>query len=314
MQILAVAKHPAPVAPLAPRAADQLRLGQFNAHNLFDTVDDSSTQDPVQTRAAYRQHLGKLAIAIRDAMGAPDIVTMEEVENLKVLQDLVARPELAKLGYKALLREGTDPRGIDNAILYRDTVRLTGVEQIDPQSVNAKGRAAHLFTRPPLVATFAIQGRDDAARGVKELTVIAAHLTSKLGGEDAAAKRGRQSKILADYVTGMVALNEKAPVVVSGDFNMEYAEPEFTPLRNTRRSASMVSVTRAMAPTQKFSWRDGRKHLLLDHVLVTKRLAATLEDVVIPRISTEIARGAASDPLRAEGVSDHDPIVATFGL
>jgi predicted extracellular nuclease len=300
---------------LAPRNDGQLRIGQFNAHNLFDTVDAPSTQDPVSERAAYRVHLAKLAVAIRDSMGAPDIITMQEVENIKVLKDLVARPEIAKLGYKALLQEGTDPRGIDNAILYRPaSVTLTATEQLDPQRVSAKGRASHVFTRPPLVATFAINGREDAKRGVRELTVVSTHFTSKLGGEDAAVKRAEQAKIVADYVTGMVALNEQAPVLVAGDFNMEYGEPEFAALRNTRRAASMASLGNLVAAGDRFSWRDGRKHLMLDHVLATKYLAKTVADVQIPRISTYIEQGTATDPVRAEGVSDHDPVVTTFDL
>lgn len=300
--------------PIPARAKDEIRVGQFNAHNLFDTVDDPGTQDEVSERAAYRLHLGKLAVAIRDAMGAPDIITMQEVENSKVLKDLVARPEIKQLGYQVLIREGSDPRGIDNAIIFRPTVKLTAVEQIQPMRVTDKGRAVPMFTRPPLVGTFAIAGREDARKGVKELTVIANHFTSKLGGEEAAAKRAEQAKIVADYVTGMVALNARAPVIVAGDLNMESTEPEFAPLRNTRSDASMVSVTRDMSRTDRFTWRDGRKHSTLDHVLATKQLAKRLTDVQIPHISTQLEKGAASDPVRAEGVSDHDPIVATFGV
>lgn len=314
MLTLPVIRTTDPITPLAPRSASQVRLGQFNAYNLFDTRDNPSTQDPIPTRAAYRQHLGKLALAIRDAMGAPDIVTMQEVENLKVLQDLVARPELAGLGYKALLREGTDPRGIDNGMIYRDTVKLTRVDQIDPARITATNRESHLFTRPPLVATFAVNGAVDARRGPVEITVIGAHFSSKLGQEDAAHKRAAQAGAVADYVTGAQAVDNRARIVVSGDLNMEYGEPEFAPLRNTRRAASLVSLVHTLGDNDQFSWRDGRTHMMLDHVLTTKGFAKDLTEIRIPHIDTQVDKSAALDPVRAEGVSDHDPIITTFDL
>jgi predicted extracellular nuclease len=293
---------------------DELRVGQLNAHNFFDTVDNPSTQDPIATRADYRTHIAKLSLAITDGMGAPDIITMQEVENQKVLNDLVAEPALAKLGYKALLKEGTDPRGIDNAILYRDTVTLEETMQLDPAAISDKGHSSHLFTRPPLMAKFAINGRADAKRGIKEITVVAAHFTSKLGQEDAAKKRLVQAQTVADFATGLQAIDPKAAVLVSGDLNMEASEPEFAPLRNTRREGSLVSLGQEVAAKDRFSWRDGRKHLMLDHMLASDALAKAVKDVEIPHIDTQSDKSFITDPVRVEGVSDHDPMIATIKL
>jgi hypothetical protein len=49
-------------------------------------------------------------------------------------------------------------------------------------------------------------------------------------------------------------------------------------------------------------------------VLLSSSLAKKVVDVQMPHVSTRIAKGAASDPVRAEGFSDHDPIVTTFEL
>jgi predicted extracellular nuclease len=299
--------------PLAPRADGQLRFGQLNAHNFFDTKDDPSKQDPVLTRTQYREHVSKLAVAIRDGLGAPDVITMEEVENLACLRDLVKDPAIRDLGYEPVLREGTDPRGIDSAILYRPaSVTLRQVMQVDPLRIGDTGRGARLFTRPPLVAQFSINGREQAARGVREVSVIAVHLTSKLGGEEAAAKRREQAETIARFAQGLQAVDPRAGVLVAGDFNMERTEPEFGPLRASVKGAALVDVTAKIPSRDRFSWRDGRKHLLLDHVLVSKNIAPHVSAVEIPHISTRIAKGAESDPVRAEGFSDHDPVVATF--
>lgn len=299
--------------PMAPRGEGQLRFGQLNAYNFFDTKDAPSTQDPVYDRPRYRDHVSKLAHAIRDGLGAPDVITMQEVENVDVLKDLVRHEAIRELGYVPILREGTDPRGIDNAILYRpDAVTLRQVMQIDPQRMTDAGRGARLFTRPPLVAQFSINGREDARRGVREFSVIAAHLTSKLGGEQAAAKRAEQAAIIARFAQGLQAVDPRMGVLVAGDLNMERREPEFAPLRATVRGAALVDATARIPARDRFTWRDGRKHLQLDHLLVSRNVAPHLETVVIPHLATQIAKGAESDPVRAEGYSDHDPIVATF--
>jgi predicted extracellular nuclease len=301
-------------APMAPRAAGQERIVQMNAHNLFDTVDDASKQDPVYDRAGYKEHVGKLAVAIRDALGAPDIITMQEVENMKVLKDLVADPAIKDLGYVPILKEGTDPRGIDNAILYRPgAVQLDSVMTLDPQFTSATGRSTSLFTRPPLVATFKLAGAE-AKRGVRELTVIANHFTSKLGREDAARKRQEQASVVADLALGLQAIDRHKGVVVTGDLNMERSEPEFAPLRHTTRGAALKDATAAIPSRDRFSWRDGQKHVQFDHVLLSKGLAEQVATVVIPHVSTRIEKGLAEDPVRAEGYSDHDPVVTTFDI
>ena len=299
--------------PMAPREAGQLRIGQLNAHNLFDTKDHPGIQEPVSERAAYRDHVTKLATAIRDALGAPDIITMQEVENTKVLQDLVKHDAIKALGYLPLLREGTDPRGIDNAILYRpEAVDLVQVMQIDPLRMNDADRGAKLFTRPPLAAQFLIKGREQARQGVQSLWVIGNHFTSKLGQEDAAKKRAEQAGVVAKFAQGLQVTDNRTAVVVSGDLNMERSEPEFAPLRTTKTGAALVDVTARIPSRDRYSWRDGRKHLQLDHVLVSKNLAAKVEHVAMPHVSTRSDQALHSDPVRAEGYSDHDPIVTTF--
>jgi predicted extracellular nuclease len=305
------ATGPATHTPLLPREAGQLRFGQLNAHNLFDTKDDRSTQEPVYTQQQLRSHVSKLATAIRDGLGSPDVVTMQEVENADLLKKLVAHQGIRELGYVPLLREGTDSRGIDNAILYRpESVTLRQTMQINPERVLESGRSSRLFTRPPLAATFSINGREQATEGVREFTVIANHFTSKLGGEEAAAKRAEQALMVARFAKGLQAVDPQAGVLVAGDFNMEASEPEFAPLLTG--TSGLVDATASIPEADRFTWRDGRKHFQLDHVLVSPNIAPHISTAIIPHISTKIARGAASDPVRAEGFSDHDPVVVTF--
>src|SRR5690606_13817580 len=154
----------------------------------------------------------------RDAMGGPDILTLQEVENQRVLDDLVRRPELAGLGYEAVLREGRDPRSIDVAVLYkRDKFHVLQVEQWDPTSKSPSGRPTKSFTGPPLVVRFAPNaGVNQARDGVGEFSVVSLHFTSRLQGSDGERRRMQQAQGIVDAMKAARALEPNRIMVLSG--------------------------------------------------------------------------------------------------
>jgi hypothetical protein len=190
---------PGPGTDPEPLPDQLISVGQLNAYNLFDTVDDPKKQDDVATPAEYDLHLRKLALTLRDGMGAPDVVTLQEVENEQVLRDLVARPEIAALGYVPVLREGRDPRGIDVAVLYRgDRLAEASVATWDTDGVSPSGRKQKDFTRPPLVVELTPRGGADGAQaGARSITAVALHLTSRLQGTDGERRRSQQAASVA---------------------------------------------------------------------------------------------------------------------
>ncbi len=103
----------------------------WNIENFFDTYNDPLTADDHFTpRGDYRwtrrkfeakrNLIAKTIIASAESFGGelPCIVGLCEVENRYVLDNLLQSTPLAKCGYRALHREGRDPRGIDVALLY----------------------------------------------------------------------------------------------------------------------------------------------------------------------------------------------------
>src|SRR5690606_12033924 len=103
-------------------------VGTLNMWNLFDTVDDPGG-DSVLGHTEYSRRLTKLAETIRSELGAPDVLAVQEVENARVLEDLLARPELEALGYQYAILPGVDPRGINVGFLHRDNVNITDLRQ-----------------------------------------------------------------------------------------------------------------------------------------------------------------------------------------
>lgn len=173
-------------APGGDPGATSVTLMAFNVENLFDTEHDAGKNDltylpkSAKQTAAHREacnridverwrdqclywdwnedvlryKLGVIADAILQVEGGrgPDIVALQEVENLAVLERL--RTEyLHAAGYgPAILIEGGDSRGIDVAFLTR--LPQVGAAKLHPMSVGRGDRARAGDTRGILEATF----------------------------------------------------------------------------------------------------------------------------------------------------------------
>src|SRR3546814_20526168 len=91
---------------------------------FFDDTNDPAVGEPVLTPLAYQTRLDKASMAIRDYLHAPDILAVQEMENLTVLQGLAARigEDAIATGqpdpqYAAYLEEGNAVGGIDAGYL-----------------------------------------------------------------------------------------------------------------------------------------------------------------------------------------------------
>ncbi|MEZ0390747.1 MAG: hypothetical protein ACAH59_00930 [Pseudobdellovibrionaceae bacterium] len=163
--------------PKTEKSKDAISILSFNVENLFDTQHDEGKQDypflPLSSKkgnlaveaacekqdSEYRQEeclendwtedklklkMKRLADAVLSAPGgAPDILILQEVENLSILKRW-NQEYLQAAGYQTeILIEGDDPRGIDVAVLSR--LPLAGKPQlqrltftVDPTDKNWK--------------------------------------------------------------------------------------------------------------------------------------------------------------------------------
>ena len=107
-------------------------IASYNVENLFDPYNDPQTEDEEflprgryeWTEQKYQRKLdqiGKALGSIGKGKG-PDIFGVVEVENRKVLEDLINRKSLREHPYQIVHEESTDQRGIDVALVYDATV------------------------------------------------------------------------------------------------------------------------------------------------------------------------------------------------
>ena len=101
---------------------------------FFDTVNDPGVSDVALTATAFNNRLNKASLAIRHVLQSPDIIGVEEVENLTTLQAVAAKVNNDAVGegqpdpgYQAFLVEGNDVGGIDSGLLVK-TPRVTIVD------------------------------------------------------------------------------------------------------------------------------------------------------------------------------------------
>ena len=190
----------------------------YNVENLFDTIHDPGKNDfeylPHEWRSwnreKYTSKLTKIAQVLselsRDVVKeGPLAIGLAEVENFRVLQDLISEPALNS-EYQFVHYEGPDKRGIDCALLYNPNLFVPTSSVLVP-STPFQEDTIHK-TRGFLVVT------GQAAE--EELTFIVNHWPSRGAEAPVRMHAAQQVKNITD---SLYSLNKKAKIIIMGDLN-----------------------------------------------------------------------------------------------
>ena len=189
----------------------------YNLENLFDTVHDVGKNDYDflpdgryrWTSLKYQSKLDNLA-KVMSSLGkekvpeGPAFIGVAEVENHRVLDDLLERDGL--LQYKYVHYEGPDKRGIDCALLY-DTVQFRVEHSQLVLSKPFQGDTLH-----PTRGFLVVDGRLAGER----LCVIVNHWPSRGADSPVRVHAARQVKVLKD---SLLRDDRNLKLVVMGDLN-----------------------------------------------------------------------------------------------
>ena len=335
-----------PVAtPVRVAGAGEFTVASTNIERFFDTADDPGVSDVVLTDTAFNNRLNKLSLQIRQVMRSPDIIGLEEVDNLPTLQAIAARingdtvtsgaPDPA---YTAYLETGNDIGGIDSGFLVKTS-------RVDVLDVTQWGKATTYLTpantnellndRPPLVLHAVVH--KTPGDGGTPLTVIVNHLRSLSGVNDAAdgarvrAKRRAQAEYLANLIQMFQSTNPAERIVSVGDynafqFNDGYVDSIGT-IKGTPTPADQVMLPSGdlvnpdlvdlvdTAPAdQRYSFIFDGNAQELDHVLVTQNLVPLSNGLSYGRNNADFPEVLRNDPNTPFRLSDHDPLVAYFSF
>ncbi|MEI6683927.1 MAG: endonuclease [Bacteroidota bacterium] len=197
---------------------NQFKVAFYNTENLFDTIHDLNKNDNdflpdakvPWTSQRYNhklQNIARVLVAI-DSVNLPAVIGMAEVENIGVLNDLISKTPLHKGNYQAILEEGSDPRGIDVALIFRKDV-------MHYVSHKAFAAAQSFNTRSILYVKLSDAKKDT-------FHIFVNHWKSREGaGNETETKRIENATSLRHLTDSLLARNPKANILIMGDFNDE---------------------------------------------------------------------------------------------
>jgi endonuclease/exonuclease/phosphatase family metal-dependent hydrolase len=294
----------------------KIRIGTFNAENLFARYDFNKELDPLSLNGFSINELAFdiageaaktiTAEAIKDTKA--DILCLQEIESLEVLDRFCTR-YLNDKGYlyKTLI-DSHDLRHIDVAFISKFPVVSINTHRHER---NAKNNS-WLFSRDLLEVVFSINGI--------LLTVYINHFKSMIGGrEETRSRRMEQVDRVAEVIDNVWADgNYVGNYIILGDFN-DYID-NATSLKNLTDHPFLENVVERLPVEERWThyYKGKKEYRQLDFLLVPKPLSQSVKNMnTMPVI---IRKGL---PLRAikyigeryEGVgmdnpkaSDHCPL------
>jgi len=192
----------------------------YNLENLFDYERDMRIFDQDFTpEGAYRwtpekynKKLDNLAyvisqLGLENCPMGPAIIGVAEVENRRVLEDLVARKELEARGYGIVHYDSPDRRGIDVALLYLPA--LFSVTSSRTYSFSMESRPGYV-TRDQLLVSGILAG--------ESIHIIVCHWPSR-SGLRSAALRQQAASISKHIVDSLYRADPDSKIVLMGDLN-----------------------------------------------------------------------------------------------
>ena len=201
-----------------------LTVAFYNVENLFDTIDDPNTNDDKYTPRGernwnYKRYYSKLKkisyvisqIGKKKSSETPVLVGLAEVENTRVLDDLVNQKDLQNCGYRYVHFESNDERGIDTALLYRDRFfDPVSTDRMQFNFLDENGNFDH--TRDVLLVSGFM---DDEL-----VHIIVNHWPSRREGElESRPKRIKAADVVKEAVDKIRSKDPDAKIIIMGDFN-----------------------------------------------------------------------------------------------
>jgi len=247
----------------------------YNLENFFDTIDDPSNRyDNEYTPSGSKQwnaeryfrkikHLEKVFVNV-DPMEVPDLIGVCEVENRKVLEDLVNNTALK--GYKIVHYESKDMRGIDLALLY------------DPSEFKVlESKKLDIYYKPNRPArTREIVYIKGQTRNGEVLYIFLNHWKSRMSrkkGETSEYKRVLAAKSLKKAVHKILENDPNAKIIIMGDFNDEPNNKSLAQVLNAKqvpkRKTDLYNAMWSLDNQGKGTYFHAHQWLMFDNIILS---------------------------------------------
>lgn len=291
--------------------AEALSIATQNAYNFYNAKDDGKKEKVLST-ANYHLRLSRMSKHIALILNKPDILALQEIENLATLNDLKNKLKTDfELCYQAVLLEGHKETSINLAYLVNCDFSIKDLSQLF-KSQSLKGSHKQLFTRPPLYINL--------CKKKQCIHIVNVHLRSMIGlsrvkkRHFVATKRLQQATALALWINQFQTQWPKQKLIILGDFNaLDVSDKYVDVLGIIKGTASqfneyypssdlikrnLFDLSLQIPLKDRYSYRYKKKQQQLDYLLLSQNLITTTQFVKYTDINYK--------------VSDHAGLLASF--
>jgi hypothetical protein len=244
----------------------------YNLENLFDTQDDPLTFDNDRTpdgkdhwtEEIYRAKLENMAEVIaeigKEVTGAsPALIGLCEIENRKVLEDLLDQEPLLQIPYGIIHFDSPDRRGIDVALLYLKKVFTPShYYKYELQLYDNNDPNKRVYTRDQLIVSGYLDG--------EKIHLIINHWPSRSGGEARSRwKRIKAAKLNKRIIDPLFSEEPYAKIITMGDLNDDPTSPSIKTILKPQKEKTQLATGQLYNPMESLykkglgtlAWRDG---------------------------------------------------------
>lgn len=246
-------------------------IGFYNLENLFDTEDDPDTLDDDFTpkgikkwsNKRYKRKLYKLAKTISEvgndsSTNFPVLMGVAEVENERVMQDLINAEPLRDVNYGFVHYDSPDERGIDTALIYH------------------KDYFEVLFSEPITLLIYELDGVRDTTRDIlyvkgklngELIHLFVNHWPSRRDGhEETSYKRVKAAETVTEYMVKIGLEHEEPNYIIMGDFN---DGPDSESIRILMQSEKLYNPMEKLLTPDRGSANYKRSWMMFDQIIVS---------------------------------------------
>lgn len=261
----------------------------WNVENAFDVNDDSLTRDDdFLPSGVMRWNLKRYNRKISDiyktiiAAGGwnpPEIIAFCEIENKKVLEDLVYGTYLSRYDYGIIHEDSPDERGIDVCLIYRkNKVRIISSAYRIPEGISRNE-----FGSRSVLNVCVEMGNDT-------IHIFINHWPSRRGGVLAGEElRSRISLMLKEITDSIASLDANSKIIIAGDFNCTPEDSEIRLLTNARNSPHLLNLSEGKE-SGTGTYRYIGTWEMIDQVLVSNGFFKPTTGLSVEQNSLEIFR------------------------
>jgi len=259
---------------------DTVFVANWNVENLFDTMDDPKTNDSEFLPTSEKEwteerletkldHLTHVINYMNHGCG-PDLIALEEVENINVVKRLIYKLDRSR-DYVVAHRDSPDERGIEACIVFDRNV--FDIDRIVPIHVDIPTG----YKTRDILHVIVIHKKSKT-----KFHFFANHWPSRIGGDEKTEpNRIAAAKVLRTVVDSLMKFDKDKQIVILGDFNDEPDNKSIDSVLNAKdfkcgqkkiKKSTLLNLSYKKASGGEGSYLYDGNWNMLDQIIISPKL------------------------------------------